>query len=205
VTSRNKGFTMLEVMVAATLGLILMGLVFSFLMPTMKASVRGATRVELQQMAVMSLHRMAGDIQNTAAAGLSLSSNPPAVGVVRIKGVTSDGRQQWEDKMIVYTLVGGRIIRKEWPPGPSAGSPALTGSTPARVPPVLLGQIASTVNDTERVMASNVKSFSATTAAPPGQVSDPVTLKIEMEKKEAHRQEPERFSLTRVVSMKQRI
>ncbi|MHB2019228.1 MAG: PulJ/GspJ family protein, partial [Candidatus Xenobia bacterium] len=81
---RRTAFTIVELLVAATLSILLLGMMFAFLIPTMRASVRGSSRVEMQQQAVVALSRMAEDLEATAAAGIALyvdpaNYNPPAV------------------------------------------------------------------------------------------------------------------------------
>jgi prepilin-type N-terminal cleavage/methylation domain-containing protein len=218
LTSRNRGFTLLEVLISASLLLLLLGLLFTFLVPTMKASVRGSVRVEMQQMAVLALNKMVGDLQNTTAAGLSLSQrNPVSIGIVRIEGVTSEGMQIWEKNMIVYALLDGVLIRKVYPPGPPSIDLNLNGTTPRRVAAANLVTIAKEINGKETIVAKWVKSLRITTAGDnlaenPGDpgptdftIQDPVTVTIELERKESHQPDPEKFRLTRVVSMKQRL
>lgn len=211
MTSRGRpgaGFTLAEVLVAGALGLMLMVLLFQFLVPTMRASVRGATRVELQQMAVIALNKISADLQNTAPAGLSLSTTPPvSMGIVRISTVMGDGRQVWEQKMIVYGLQGDRLIRKEFPPG--AASVTFSANAPVRVSASTLAGIAAEVSGKEQTIASGVMLFNVATAGTDGNVSDPVTITLGL--KERNRevgeqgQPAETFTLTRTVSMKQRL
>jgi len=198
------------VLVAGALGIMLMTLLFNFLVPTMRASVRGATRVELQQMAVIALNKMAADVQNTAPAGLSLNTTAPvSVGIVRILTVMGDGRQVWEQKMIVYSLQGDVLIRKEYPPSPPSVVLNLTGNAPLRVAGSVLAQIANERNGTETSVAMGVYRFDVSTAGAAGTVMDPVTITIGL--KERNRQigeqgrPTETFNLTRTVSMKQRL
>jgi len=63
--------------VAAFLTMLLMTLLIQFLVPTMRASVRGTTRVELQQMAVLAVNKLAADLQNTTAGGLGFVGDNP--------------------------------------------------------------------------------------------------------------------------------
>jgi hypothetical protein len=60
--------------------MLLMTLLIQFLVPTMRASVRGTTRVELQQMAVLAVNKLAADLQNTTAGGLGFYGDNTSAG-----------------------------------------------------------------------------------------------------------------------------
>jgi prepilin-type N-terminal cleavage/methylation domain-containing protein len=135
----DRGFSLLELMVAMVLSLVVLGLTIAFLIPTMRASARGSARVEMQQQAVVALGRIASDLERSAPAAVSLNTGaysailpkssptatpppqktPVVLAVQRLANVNSSGDQMWENQMEIYV----------WDPG--AGNPPEKGTVVA--------------------------------------------------------------------------
>ena len=122
-----RAFTLVELLVAATLSILLLGMMFAFLVPTMRASVRGSSRVEMQQQAVVALSRMAEDLEATAPAGIAIYApdampanaadlpqlganwtpllmvkDPVDMSIVRLNNVNASGQQVWDTHAVIY-------------------------------------------------------------------------------------------------------
>src|SRR5579883_2669017 len=102
-------------------------MMFAFLVPTMRASVRGSSRVEMQQQAVVALSRMAEDLEATAPAGIAIYApdampadkadlpqlgpnwapllmvnGPVDMSIVRLNNVNASGQQVWDSHAVIY-------------------------------------------------------------------------------------------------------
>jgi prepilin-type N-terminal cleavage/methylation domain-containing protein len=145
---RRRGFTLLEIIVATFLFSLLMTMLFEFLVPTMRASVRVSNRVSLQDAGMVVLTRMVADIESTADGGIGFFTSATHAGylpgpgmtfrepytlavginpIYRVNGVNSNAYQAWTQKIVVYVYrpgpagnpQAGALYRKECPPGDS--------------------------------------------------------------------------------------
>lgn len=178
----RAGFTLIEVMVAASIMIMLLGLIFWFLVPAMRYSAEGTMKVDMQQEAVLAMGRIVADLQRTTAQGISFSptTGSPAgtiyaLGVVPMESIGPDGKPVWADGssvsngrvegMDVYYLdnTDHHLYEKYYPPKPPSVSPAISFATdsPAAVTSDQLSQIASASqpNGTERSLADHVTEF----------------------------------------------
>ncbi len=141
---KGSGFTLVEVMVAGALTLLVLGLVYAFLVPTMRAQLKGTTRAQLQLEATNALETMARDLYRTAPGAWSLRSEPPvALGLMRQDTVLATGQRTWDPFVIVYAQLDDRLVRRQWPPEPPTLTVAVPGgSAPMRLGPDELRQVA---------------------------------------------------------------
>lgn len=155
----RRGFTLVEVMVAGALSILVMGLVYAFLVPTMRAQLRGSTRAQLQLEATTALETIARDLYRSAPGAWSLRSEPPAaLGLMRQDTVLTTGQRAWETFVIVYAQLDDRLVRRQWPPEPpSLGIPPPGGGAPLRLGPAELAQVANTPAARSRWLARDVE------------------------------------------------
>lgn len=141
---RRPGFTLVEVMVAGALSLLVLSLVYAFLVPTMRAQLKGTTRAQLQLEATNALETMARDLYRTAPGAWSLRSDPPsALGLMRQDTVLATGQRAWDPFVIVYAQLDDRLVRRQWPPEPpTLALPLPGGGAPMRLGPDELRQVA---------------------------------------------------------------
>jgi type II secretory pathway pseudopilin PulG len=69
-----RAFSLLEVIISFALLAMLLTLIFSFLVPTLRVSARAETRLEMQERAMIVLARIQQDLTRSTEAGLSLDS-----------------------------------------------------------------------------------------------------------------------------------
>lgn len=211
----RRGLTLLEVLVTAVLLGLVVTLGFAFLLPVMRGSTRGTLRVEMQQQAALALNLLTLDLRRTSVAGLSLRSGPEPV-VVAACPVSSpdlraglpppmqpDGTVVWSNFFILYHWSSdpGKLMRREWPPGPPSPTPLETSIlNPRRLSPERLADVVSAPSASERVLATGVVSFEIL-PAPGGtdsMVVQPVRFRLVLERKgNTGHETPERYTLVR--------
>ncbi|MDQ7826460.1 MAG: prepilin-type N-terminal cleavage/methylation domain-containing protein [Candidatus Eremiobacteraeota bacterium] len=208
-----QGFTLAEILIAASIMLVVLGLLFAMLVPTARGTTRGTLRVEMQQAALRVMNTLERDLALSAASGLTVSTNgtvgyPVLVGMIPIKTVLEDGTQQWEDKLIVYSWKSPEspVVRKVWQsPGPPSISAQLSLNSvkPLRADEATLGTIAEDPSLAGRVLAGDVTEFKVTQGGTATAVVPPLTVTIKMEKKgNTGSTEPERYELTETMTVR---
>ncbi|MBI3927350.1 MAG: type II secretion system protein [Armatimonadetes bacterium] len=184
----NGGLSLIEVLVAAALSLMLLGLFWTFLVPAFGYYVRGAARAELQQSALVAGEKVVADLRRSAPGGISIRSagtdSPTVLAVHPLETVTADGTQVWSDQLTIYFwwASDGRLWAKKWPPGPPEAGFSVQSDKPIRVDEATLLEVAQERNGTETMLAENVARFEVVDAAPEPGISRPVTLTLEFEK-----------------------
>jgi hypothetical protein len=120
VVSR-RGFTLIEVVLTGTLLLMLVQLLFSIVVPMMRASQKASQMSDLRQMAALTLETICSDVEESGAPGLHLFTN--ALSVHPVESVSADGSTVWSREVHLYVWSQGRLRRSTFPPVPS-GVPA---------------------------------------------------------------------------------
>lgn len=212
-TSRaERGFTFVEVLIASTMMLLLLGVVTQAFGPTLRATARNLVQAELQQEVDTALRALETDLKRTVGGGLGFlpaepdkPDQPVALGIVRLDGVASDGRQVWETAAVVYVWdrASGRLLRRTWPPEPPAGlDVGLSPGHPVQLPPEALLRIAREAGPDVRVLATGVRRFEIGHAGEDGAVEPPLTLTLELARTPAGAQAPEVWTGTRRVGFR---
>jgi hypothetical protein len=163
----SAGFSVLEMLIAASVTVIFFGMVFAFLVPCMKIFALGSVRAQIQQEALRAANRVSGDLEQGVFPGVTLSlpsgdpdTGPMYLGVMRLENVDDRGRQILKQNLVVYSWagVGSPIIRKEWRAG-LPPSVTLTFNAPAGVPDATLLQIANEPALQGQILARDVDKF----------------------------------------------
>lgn len=118
---RRRGFSLLEVVLAAGLFFLLLHLLFSIVVPMMRASQKGSEMSDLRQMAGLTLETICADVEQSGAPGLRLYTS--ALSVHQVQTISSDGSTVWNRQVNLYSWGQGRLRRATLPPVPS-GVPA---------------------------------------------------------------------------------
>ncbi|GEM_PF-987103 len=208
-----RGFTIIELLVAAVLLILLLSLIFAFLTPTMKAAALGSARAEIQQEALRALDALCYDLLRSASSGISLitpatdpEKGPLYLGIIRIENVGPLGNSIWAQALIVYSWkgTGSPLIRKVWTSSslPSLGI-ILSPGTPARFQQATLSQIAEEPGLKGQVLARDVSELRITSAGLGSSVSSPIDLSVTISRKAATGKiKPEIFQLGRSISLR---
>lgn len=196
--------SLVEVLVSGSLALLLGVMLWWVLGPLLRTAARTTTQVELAQSGLAGLGRMAADVQMTTYGGLSAGARGTTLGVVPLRSVASDGSLVWDTRLIIYSVQGGRLLRREYQPAAEAGARGLrlAGQAPVRPDPTLLDQLAQ-ADGSEQVLAQNVDSLQVQGVDASMQVAGPVTLRLHLSKATPARNEPSECEFTRVVTCKQ--
>lgn len=212
-TSRaDRGFTLIEALIASTLMLLLFGVVASAFGPTLRATARSLTQAELQQEVDTALRFVEADVKRTVGGGIGLlpaeadkPQQPVALGLVRLEGVASDGRQVWETQAVVYVWDrgSGRLLRRLYPPQPPAGLDVpFSPGHPVQLATDALLRIASERGDAVRVLASGVRRFEVGHGGKGTAIEPPLTLTLELARTPPGAQDAEIWTGTRRVAFR---
>jgi len=208
-----RGFTIIEILVAAVLLILLLSLIFAFLMPTMKAAALGSARAEIQQEALRALDALCHDLLRSASSGISLitpatdpEKGPMYLGIIRIENVGPRGNNFWAQSLIVYSWkgIGSPLIRKVWTSSspPSLGI-ILPPNCPARFQETTLSKIADEPGLKGQVLARDISELCITSEGMGSSVSSPLDLSITITRKAATgRNKPEIFQLNRSICLR---
>lgn len=125
----TSGYSIVEVLVAASLLSLLGLMVVRFLHPALRVSARSSARSTAAQQSLILGSRIERDLQSTAAAGFSYHSGPVTwLAVHPIVGADNQGRTLFSnDQVVVYRWDSSTntMNRWEWPGGGVIDSPDL--------------------------------------------------------------------------------
>ena len=102
---RGHGYTLIEVLVMASVSLVVLGLLASVFLTALRRSQDGRIRVDLQQSAVFSLSRWEKDIERASYESVAVQPGAPyLVGVTGATGVAGNGTVAWEPTLARWTF-----------------------------------------------------------------------------------------------------
>jgi hypothetical protein len=111
----KRGISLLEVMLAATLFLLLLGVVLRILFPLFGYFRWTSARAELVQAAALTARYLVGDLQRAPMEGVVLprQNSPELLSIHGVDDVTDTGRAVWSADLIVYSsnLSQGTLTR----------------------------------------------------------------------------------------------
>lgn len=205
---RARGVTLVELLVGATLLVLVFVLTFGYLIPATKAAYRYRTRSHLHQLAVVVLARLEEAAGTTAPGGLSWSeSDPVALGFNPVDRVQAgNAALLWTNRFELFwwDQSAQALKHTNWPPGPptqEAGESSILKAkrlSRSRIREITLNAPQS------RVLAEGVTGFSVTHAGDESTLIQPVKVSIEITEtgpREAQDKQVVRQSLTfRVVN-----
>jgi type II secretory pathway component PulJ len=179
---RRRAFTVLETLVAAGLGLLLLVLTFRFFVPALKISLRSQERTGMQQRCYLALQKIRADLSLTNAAAVSLATlTPPSILAIQpMELETMENRPTYQLRLVSYHVSPQKhLLRRVWQPPPTLGV-TFEASRPHRLDATQLGQLAGLTSgwfETRR-LSPDVEEFSLGSAVPPPNIANPVRVKI---------------------------
>ncbi|MCW5872647.1 MAG: hypothetical protein KIS61_35690 [Candidatus Eremiobacteraeota bacterium] len=153
---------MLEAVLTGTLFFLLLHLLFSIVVPMMRASQKGSELSDLRQMAALTLETICADVEESGAPGLQLFDN--ALSVHRVETISADGSTVWNRYVHFYVWGQGRLRRCTFPPVP-AGLPAPQQGRPFRLQP---GELSAALSAPGSLLCSDLAEFSVEGFSPHG-------------------------------------
>ncbi|MEW6277587.1 MAG: hypothetical protein AB1758_03110 [Candidatus Eremiobacterota bacterium] len=192
--SSVRGFTLLEGLIACSVAVLLLVLVFQVVVPMGRGSLRGAQQVALQQEAATAVERLRRDLTGPPGGVEVFGADPLTVSIHRVQDVGADGSQVYSSELVLYRWdsSGQKLTRETWPPGPPSLSRV---PDPARLFQPTSGevdQILATTSGRERVLATRVREFTFV----PGTAAEVHML---LEAPAPDNRPPERYRLDRVL------
>lgn len=194
--------TLMEIVISCCMLLTLLGLITLLVVPSIRNSQAGMARSWMQQQAFLVLDKLADDLQRTARQGVSFASGPPAqLGLVRLVDVTPESTQVWERKAVLYTLESS-ILRRQVVPSLEATNPDATA--PNQLTPASLQELARSADPSaeSRILARSVTNFQVSIDSS-RHPDCPVSVTVGVERR-TQAKEPERFQLSRTISVRNR-
>ncbi len=201
----RTGFTLVEVMVAGSVALLLLGLLVRFLVPAMRYTAEGNIRVDMQQQALIALNQMTAELQRSAPSGISFRATAPvALGIVAIDDIDGAGRPVWDNQALVYHFdsTSQTLVKETYPPAnPDLGKTFLI-SRPTDFTPNELANLAGTANGSEKTLARGVIGFLVGDSDPTPGLQPPIVLELQLEKEVPHTAKRASVTMTRRVFLR---
>lgn len=195
MSGAKRAFSLVEILLVATLMLVVMALVVQILVPMSKGSVRASQQVGLQQLATVAVDRLVQELQTAPREAIALLSpaapTDPAVrlSIHPLAGVGPTGAQSYGNDFVLYWFdePNHRLWRAPWEQPPSFDSLQLA-PTAAQFTSVI-----ATPPPGTRVAVANLKELEV--------ILQPtrVQLRLLLEHPAPDGRPPESFSLTRDV------
>lgn len=178
----TRGFTLMEILLASSLGLLLLVLTFRFFVPALKISLRSQARTGMQQRCYLALQKIHADLDMTNAGAVSLV-NDPAPSILALQPIeleTLEGRPTYQMKLISYHVSQKKqLLRRVWAPPPGLGVTFETSRT-HRLSSLQLVQMAALASGAmeTRQLSPDVETFDLSSGVPAPNIANPVKVKI---------------------------
>jgi hypothetical protein len=159
----EPGIGLIEVLIAAALGLVLLGLLHQMLVPVMRANSKTTVKVNLRLEATRTLAHLAEDLQGCGGTGLSYqpatSSGRSLLAISSPTDITSSGRKVYEQRLLGYSWdpSSKEVRRADWTESSGLGL-TIDPSRPTILEPLELARLSSERN-MGRLLASGVEEF----------------------------------------------
>lgn len=178
-TPWRQGFTLLEVLVSAFLGALVLYVLITLLIPAMRMSALGTTRVDLDQRATLLEQRLIRSLKSTNRAGVMTASHEGGVLLTThpIEGSLTGSKQKWADYLVLFSWENKQLTESRT----ALEEPPIKATT---IP--LEGLLEVLGSKSVRFLVDDVDSFKAEMAQGP-QVDFSFTLKSGDERLEVHR------------------
>ena len=98
----KKGFTLVEVLVGATLGFLILGIVSQLLVSSMRVSEKGGQRVERDQKALLLGERLSRDLRTTTKNGIAIHRGASRLKLTIHPRKLETATIVWEPHLIYY-------------------------------------------------------------------------------------------------------
>lgn len=111
---RPGGLTLVEMLVAAFLGGLILYVIITLLIPSLKMSALGTTRVDLDGRANLLESRLIRALRATCRSGIGYQqlNGTTALSTHPIRGALADSLQSWSDHLEVFVWREGQLV--EW-------------------------------------------------------------------------------------------
>ena len=213
--NKQRGVTVLELMIALTILLVVSALGALLLQSTTRAALRTTMRTEMSQQALVAMQRLLTDLRHSCCSGIAIrsGSSPLAIAICPLSqpdfrpgqqsAVLNNGELVWSDYFQIYHYDANlkTLNYREWPPGaPSATAEELDVTKPRRLSAGRIAEIVNNPPPREVTLISGLTEFQIT--YPPGGsdllIIQPVIVKFTLQRKgNTGRPDPETCTLQR--------
>lgn len=190
---RARAFTLIELVVAFTLTLLLVGLLFQFLVPALTVSSRTTRRAEVQQQATITMRNLVSELEQTSLFGLSLADDFRTAALHPVTDVTQKSERVYADHVIVYQFdpVAESLQRSHWSNG---SDPSI--EAPRKLSPDELLALDGFLTK-KRVVVRQLEDFEVGHSGSDGLIQLPLVVRMTM--KRQGESSPKPFELVRTV------
>ncbi len=170
----RRGWTLVEVLVAASLLVLGLSVLTAVLVPALESSRTGSQLAQLQQQAALIVEWVASDLAATPPAGFRAQPIPEGLVLALhpVSDITSSSTLTWSDQAVLYSwdFENRSLLRKRWP--------GMTTNGPFLPDPAALHTAATTASPEDRVLSRAVIFFQVTFT---GGVNNPlVSLELQL-------------------------
>lgn len=169
----RQAFSLLEAVLVGALFFVLLHLLFSIVVPMMRASQKGSELSDLRQMAALTLETVCADVEESGAPGLQLFDS--ALSVHGVETISSDGSTVWSRQVHFYVWGQGRLRRCTFPPTPT-GVPLPQQGRPFRLQP---GELSAALGASGTLLCTDLEQFSVEGFTPHG-LRPPLVLHLSL-------------------------
>lgn len=164
--SSRSGFSIVEVMVIASVSLVILALLADVFIQALHRTEDGRLRVDMQQRAVFAINVWERDIEKTSARAMVVREGDPyCVALTKAERVSGDkGTVTWMPEIICWAYKKGERVwqRETYPPKEPSFGKELSQLAPYLPTSGELEALAKTDGGTEKIMCDNVEEFSLT-------------------------------------------
>lgn len=196
IAKPKRGMTLIELLVAFTLSVLLLGLMFKFLIPALKISSRTTQRAESQQRATLALRNIVSEIEQTNLFGVSFLPDSTVIAVHPIVEVSQNSQRIYADHVVVYQYdqARGVIERSEWRDG---ADPGIDSARKLSVDELMAVE---SFLQRKRIVARDVEEFSLRHSGVDDLVRLPLVARLKM--REQGQSGARSFELNRTISLR---
>lgn len=178
---RARGVTLVELLIAATLFLLVTGLAFGYLVPATRAAAKMRARSHLQQSAAVVLSKISQAASTTSPGGFGWSEGPElfALAFNPVDDVQpGDALVRWSEvyDLFWWDAATFTVRQRRWPPGDPSPLPPEVGAVRAkRLTPERLLEVC---REPSLVLARGVTAFTVAQSGTQGELIQPVTVSL---------------------------
>lgn len=179
----SQGFTIVEVMVMAVVGLIVTGILFEFFVTAAHRTEDSRVRVDLQQNGINVLRYIERDLSLTSIHGIAVAEGTPyVISITRVADWTPAPGVRWEKEQTLYEYDKDKktLTMESYPPKAPTYSDDLSELAPYLPTAAELQAVATTPGGKERILSSSIEEFKLTDRNGSTTQFQAMPLKLEM-------------------------
>lgn len=153
--ARPAGLTLVEVLVAIFLGSLVLYLLITLLIPALRLSSQGTTRVDLDQRGAIASNHLVAALRRTSRAGVAAADagSVKRLSIHQLQGTLSGSRQNWSRDLTLFSWKN-KVLQKR--------SYALSNPPSRAVAPSLEDLMAMPEESVPRLKIEDVEEFEVT-------------------------------------------